>query len=129
MLHSSMRPAPSHIPLIPAACSGLAFGCRGSRWCPTLASSYRVVLVGREHGPAGYSSTLFGMPTKMTDRRPFGPIRTCSSRFMISSARYSRRPIRGPAITLGNGEVDRVNLGEAGRNTITLGEGAGDEVN
>src|SRR5882757_9467663 len=32
-------------------------------------------------------------------------------------------------ITLGNGEVDRVNLGEAGRNTITLGEGAGDEVN
>src|SRR5258708_1488171 len=43
MLHSSMRPAPSHIPLIPGACSGLAFGCRGSRWCPTLASSYRVV--------------------------------------------------------------------------------------
>src|SRR6266849_2547150 len=42
----------------------LAFGCRGSRWCPTLASSYRVVLVSREHGPAGYSSTLFGMPTK-----------------------------------------------------------------
>src|SRR6267154_649954 len=33
------------------------------------------------------------------------------------------------SITLGNGEVDRVNLGEAGRNTITLGEGAGDEVN
>src|SRR5260370_35019189 len=30
------------------------------------------------------------------------------------------------SITLGNGEVDRVNLGEAGRNQITRGEGAVD---
>ena len=33
--------------------------------------------------PRGYSSTLFGIPTKATDQRPRGPIRTCSSRSMI----------------------------------------------
>jgi hypothetical protein len=53
----------------------------------------RGCVAGRSDGIEHFS-TLFEIPTTLTDPPPPRPIPTCSSRSMISSVRYLRRPIR-----------------------------------
>jgi hypothetical protein len=66
MLHSSMRPGPRHASL--ATHTGCVFNCRVSRWFPISDASRKAACTrAAERRPRVCSSTLFGMPMKVTD--------------------------------------------------------------
>src|SRR5260370_42495687 len=68
------------------------FNGRGNHWFLTSGSSHRGVFVGAEHLPGTCSSISFGMPTTLREQRVPRLTPTCGWQFMISSARYLRRP-------------------------------------